>query len=69
MEKIKLSEDECKGCALCVWACPKKVLSLDESRVNVKGYNPAVITGEGCTACAICALVCPDLVITVGGAE
>ena len=56
----------CKGCKLCIAACPFQLLDLDLSQVNQKGYNPAICTNiEKCTACAICAKICPDSVIKV----
>jgi 2-oxoglutarate ferredoxin oxidoreductase subunit delta len=56
----------CKGCALCIDACPKDILSLDLTRVNAKGYNPVKCDDIApCTACAICARVCPDSVIKI----
>lgn len=56
----------CKGCMLCVAACPRGILQLDMNGVNAKGYNPVVCTDWAqCTACAICARVCPDSVIEV----
>ncbi len=62
---IKVNDLYCKGCGLCVAACPQKVLALDEQHLTPKGYHPARLVGEGCTGCAICALVCPDAAITV----
>lgn len=56
----------CKGCELCVGACPRKVLALDRSRVNALGYHPVLLVdAAGCTSCALCARVCPDAVLTV----
>ncbi len=55
----------CKGCELCVAACPSKVLALDGKHLTPKGYHPARLARDGCTGCAICALVCPEAAITV----
>ncbi|NLN14113.1 MAG: 4Fe-4S binding protein [Tissierellia bacterium] len=64
--KVTFNEDICKGCGLCVPACPVKILALDKTRINRKGYHPAgVVEPEKCTGCTNCALMCPDLVITV----
>lgn len=66
MGKITINTDYCKGCGLCVDACPKKLISLDKSRLNEKGYHPAtVVDMEQCTGCASCARMCPDCAITV----
>ncbi|MCL2861654.1 MAG: 4Fe-4S dicluster domain-containing protein [Firmicutes bacterium] len=63
---LTFNEAYCKGCELCVAACPKKVLSLNTSRVNAKGYNPVNCTDiNNCIACAICAIICPDNVIKI----
>jgi 2-oxoglutarate ferredoxin oxidoreductase subunit delta len=62
---IEVSDVYCKGCELCVTACPQAVISLDMERLTHKGFHPAKIVKEGCTGCAICAVVCPDSAITV----
>ncbi len=62
---VVIDIEACKGCDLCVVACPFDVLKLD-TRVNTKGYNPAIpFNHDACTGCKICALVCPDMCITV----
>ena len=66
MAKVTFKEDICKGCGLCVDACPKHILKLDRDKINKKGHNPAVMTDQSkCIACAFCATMCPDCVITV----
>lgn len=69
MAKVKgavvVDTDRCKGCALCVNACPQGVIVL-ANRVNVHGYpyvEPTQI--DKCTGCTSCAIVCPDACITV----
>jgi 2-oxoglutarate ferredoxin oxidoreductase subunit delta len=55
----------CKGCELCVPACPPRVLSMtDASEVNQLGYRYPVLE-PGCTGCAACLMVCPDFVFEV----
>ena len=62
---IKVDVEKCKGCNLCVVACPTNVLALAKE-VNGKGYNYAFMANpEACTGCANCGLVCPDSVIEV----
>jgi len=66
MAKISINEERCKGCGLCVRACPKDVLAMSKARLNTKGYHPAEITDEEqCISCAACARTCPDAVIRV----
>ncbi len=70
MGKIKgavvVNTDRCKGCNLCVVACPLHVLALVKNKVNAKGYNYAEqVLEDTCTGCASCATVCPDGCITV----
>jgi 2-oxoglutarate ferredoxin oxidoreductase subunit delta len=63
---VIVDEDRCKGCELCIPACPAKILKQAEGRFNAKGYRPIEVTDpEECTGCAICAIVCPDVVFTV----
>ena len=58
--------ERCKGCSLCVVACPKHVLSLQEKEVNNRGYHYAYMAvPEECIGCQSCALVCPDACIEV----
>ncbi len=56
--------EKCKGCELCIAACPEDVLSLSD-RINQKGYQYIVTVNADCTGCENCALVCPDAIITV----
>lgn len=63
---VFLKEDKCQGCSLCVEACPKKILMIDHTRVNKRGYSPVMITDQSkCTSCTLCAIMCPDVVIEV----
>lgn len=63
---LAIAEERCKGCELCITACPHDALDLDRSIVNRLGYHPVRLTdATACTSCAICAKVCPDAVFTV----
>ena len=46
MNKVTFKTDVCKGCGLCVTACPKKIVVLATDELNQKGYHPAVITDQ-----------------------
>jgi 2-oxoglutarate ferredoxin oxidoreductase subunit delta len=64
-EKIKkkglvgIKTNWCKGCGICVYLCPRKVLALDEMGKAV------VVNPDKCTACKICEIHCPDFSIEV----
>ncbi|MFA9381460.1 MAG: 4Fe-4S binding protein, partial [Acetanaerobacterium sp.] len=61
MGKMTVNETICKGCGVCVLACPKKIISLADERINIKGYHPAHVKEmDKCTGCAMCATMCPD---------
>jgi 2-oxoglutarate ferredoxin oxidoreductase subunit delta len=62
--KVKFDIDTCKGCELCIEACPQGSLQLSP-KINTQGYHYAVLIQDNCTGCTNCALVCPDAVITV----
>ena len=69
MAKVKgaivVNVERCKGCNLCVVACPSKVLLLN-NEANSKGYNYSYMAEpESCVGCSACAYVCPDACITV----
>jgi len=69
MAKIKgavlVDINRCKGCGLCVDACPSQVLALARE-VNEKGYNYAYMAQpDTCIGCANCAYICPDGCIKV----
>jgi 2-oxoglutarate ferredoxin oxidoreductase subunit delta len=61
---VQFDIDTCKGCELCIEACPQESLALSPG-INKQGYHYAVLIKDNCTGCVNCALVCPDAVITV----
>jgi 2-oxoglutarate ferredoxin oxidoreductase subunit delta len=61
---IEVNIEQCKGCELCIVACPQDALALSPE-INKQGYHYAVLIEDVCTGCTNCALVCPDAVITV----
>lgn len=56
---LRVDVNECKGCGLCIEACPPKVIHLSE-QLNHYGYRTATYAGDGCTGCGICFMVCPE---------
>ena len=66
MARIIVDEKVCKGCSMCIHACPKKIIALAKDRLNAKGYHPAEVTDmEACIGCTSCARTCPDVVIRI----
>jgi NAD-dependent dihydropyrimidine dehydrogenase PreA subunit len=56
---IIITEYLCKGCSLCIAACPPKVLTQG-GILNRQGYYAVSYSGSGCTGCGICFYVCPE---------
>lgn len=66
MAKLTFQTDRCKGCGLCVSACPKGLIAIAKDKINQKGHHPAELTDpEKCVGCASCAIMCPDCIIEV----
>ncbi len=61
---VEVNETVCKGCELCIAACPQASLGLSD-QINLIGYRFAVLVQDNCTGCVNCALVCPEAAITV----
>lgn len=60
---VSIDEERCKGCELCIPACPVSVLRMSNNR-NQKGFLVPELL-DGCTGCTACQLICPDFVFAV----
>lgn len=65
MPRIVIDRERCKGCELCVQACPQKILGMS-TQMNSKGYFAAeVVERKRCIGCRLCNITCPDLAISM----
>ena len=65
MANIKVDSELCKGCKLCIHACPQKIIIVGE-KANMKGYRYIhQIQEDKCTGCKLCAIMCPESAIAV----
>ena len=62
--KVVINRELCKGCYLCIRACPVKVLERD-TESNSTGTYPSKPVKDACIACGSCFEVCPDVCIQV----
>ena len=63
--KIEIDRELCKGCDLCIRACPVKILEIDKEPNSSGSYPSKVIDMEKCIACGNCYEVCPDVCIRI----
>ena len=73
MVKVTINEILCKGCGLCVRACPKGIIGMHDraAKVAVRCSNqdrgPAVkkVCVAGCIGCGICVKQCEQGAVTL----
>ncbi len=64
MIEIKIDEEACVGCTLCVDVCPTKVFEFDEAKAV-----PKVVKPKECFGCLSCSEICPATAITHEGID
>jgi 2-oxoglutarate ferredoxin oxidoreductase subunit delta len=60
---LVIDVEACKGCELCIDACPPGVLEMG-NEFNLRGYRYPWLR-PGCTGCKACSQICPDFVFQV----
>jgi 2-oxoglutarate ferredoxin oxidoreductase subunit delta len=63
--KVTISAKHCKGCKLCISACPRKALKLTGRYTHAGIEIIEWDASSGCTACLLCTAMCPDAAITI----
>ena len=56
---VQIAAHLCKGCCLCIAACPPGVLTQSDF-LNRQGYYAVAYRGTGCTGCGVCFYICPE---------
>jgi 2-oxoglutarate ferredoxin oxidoreductase subunit delta len=65
MPEARVLVQYCKGCGLCVKACPRGILRMADT-VDRRGIRVAVVRADvACIGCTNCAVMCPDAAIEV----
>jgi len=65
MPRVRILEAYCKGCELCVAACPCGVLEMSKEIGHGGLHVVRVVAESQCTACLNCTTMCPDAAIEV----
>jgi len=58
--EVVIDADKCKGCLLCVEACPTHSLEVGEDLNRLGYYSVTFLPETGCTACGVCYYACPE---------
>jgi 2-oxoglutarate ferredoxin oxidoreductase subunit delta len=63
--EVVIDDKRCKGCGICVEACPQECLAIQDC-FNPSGYYyPCAKPEVKCTGCGACNKLCPDFAVTV----
>ncbi len=62
---VVIDVEACKGCDLCIDACPPRRAGHDRARRQHARATATRCCSPGCTGCQACAQICPDFVFQV----
>lgn len=57
---VLIDTDRCKGCRLCVVACPTDSLAIGTTLNRLGYYAVEYLPDTGCTGCGVCFYACPE---------
>ena len=61
--KAVIESKYCKGCGLCISACPTGALLFRDAPSNRWGVEVAVDSPDHCIGCGRCEMICPDFAV------
>jgi 2-oxoglutarate ferredoxin oxidoreductase subunit delta len=65
MFQVIIDGDCCKGCLICMHACPGGVFTLGDRRSRSGVPVPEPGDGDSCLGCRLCERLCPEMCIEV----
>jgi NAD-dependent dihydropyrimidine dehydrogenase PreA subunit len=55
---LRLDEEKCNGCRMCVEVCPHAVFAITDKRATI-------VDRDGCMECGACEMNCPEGALSV----
>ncbi len=65
MANITVDRACCKGCNICLTACPQGIFVKSKARNKYGTSMPGIAGAENCVMCRMCERLCPDGAIDV----